>query len=197
MITFEKVSKHIDDVTSAQVGMAYKVFGPDNKAMYLVENSQGLVDSEGYMIQYTVTYGARGFACTCKAGQYGFANVKHPSGVCWHVRAAVAASVEEKAALKAMTPEPPVQDEDEVPTPAPVPQPQPKMTRWNEWEMRVQTYCCGKWWNGDTCLYGNHCLQNEVPAPTPQPQHGPKPVHKSWLLIAPVARRMSHAPREV
>jgi hypothetical protein len=37
--------------------------------------------------------------------------------------------------------------------------PAERPTRWNAWEMHQQTYCCRHWWNGDTCLYGNHRLK--------------------------------------
>lgn len=30
--------------------------------------------------------------------------------------------------------------------------------RYNEWEMREEVLCCGRWWGGGVCLYGNHDL---------------------------------------
>jgi hypothetical protein len=88
----------IANVTPDQIGAAHKVFGPDNKAFYLVENSQGLYDNGGQLLEYKVTYTEQyGFQCTCEAGKHGFAHCKN---FCWHVRASVAASEEEKAALK-------------------------------------------------------------------------------------------------
>jgi len=100
LITISHVSAHLVDVTPEQIGRCYAVVGPDGKKFYQVENSQGEFDAEGQLIEYKVTYSKElGFQCTCKSGQYGFANVKHPSGVCWHVRASVAAAIEEKQAL--------------------------------------------------------------------------------------------------
>lgn len=31
--------------------------------------------------------------------------------------------------------------------------------RYDAWTMRNQTWCCGHWWNGSTCLYGGHDLR--------------------------------------
>ncbi len=31
-------------------------------------------------------------------------------------------------------------------------------TRFNQELWRKETYCCGHWWAGDCCLYGNHKL---------------------------------------
>src|SRR5229473_1748944 len=84
-------------VTSEQIGMAHKVFGPDNVPFYLVENSHGELDLDNNLIEYKVTYSEEfGFQCTCKAGKEGFARCHN---YCWHVRAAVACAREEKQAL--------------------------------------------------------------------------------------------------
>ena len=87
----------IAGVTAEQIGKASKVFGPDNKPFYQVENSKGDVDADGYLIQYKVTYSrSKGFQCTCKAGQYGFSHCK---SYCWHVKAAVACAREAHEAI--------------------------------------------------------------------------------------------------
>jgi hypothetical protein len=82
-------------VTPEQIGKAYKVFGPDNKPFYMVENSKGEYDEDGNLIEYTVkavkVNGKWNLTCNCKAGQNG--------RLCWHVRAAMACANEEKAAM--------------------------------------------------------------------------------------------------
>lgn len=30
--------------------------------------------------------------------------------------------------------------------------------RYNAWDRCQETRCCGRWWRGDICLYGNHAL---------------------------------------
>ena len=95
IITAAAVTKHTTSVTSEQVGRCSKVYGSDNKPFYLVLSETD--DLTEYKVTYTHTHG---FSCTCPSGAYGFANVKHASGVCKHVRYAVAAAQEEKAALK-------------------------------------------------------------------------------------------------
>lgn len=85
-------------VTSEQIGKAHKVYGPDNKPFYMVENSEGELDQEGLLIEYKVTYSPEyGYQCRCKAGQEGFV---HCQNYCWHVRAAVAAAKEEREAMR-------------------------------------------------------------------------------------------------
>jgi hypothetical protein len=104
IMTFERVAQFVHLVTPEQLVRAHKIFGPDNKAFYLVENSKGEVDDEGNIIEYEVRYGSeKGFSCTCTAGQDEdgpFSHCHNPSGLCWHVRAAVAAALEERGALK-------------------------------------------------------------------------------------------------
>ncbi len=94
----------IEQVTSEQIGRCYKVIGSDGKAFYQVENEQGKRDASGAMVEYTVKAffknGKWYFTCTCPSGKNGFSNVKHPSGVCKHVRWSLAAAAEEKAALE-------------------------------------------------------------------------------------------------
>lgn len=95
------------DVTDAQVGQAYKCFEGKNP-FYMVVNSKNETDENGHIIEYKVR--ARYdvelkqwvFTCTCKSGEHNFKNVRHPSHVCWHVRAALACAKEEKKALKEM-----------------------------------------------------------------------------------------------
>lgn len=95
------------DVTDEQIGQAFKCF-EGSQPFYKVVNSKEEVDDAGHLIEYKVT--ARYdvelkqwvFACTCMSGQHNFKNVRHPSHVCWHVRAALACAREEKKALKEM-----------------------------------------------------------------------------------------------
>lgn len=97
--TLAYVEAHIDEITAEQLNRCTKIVGKTG-TFYLVENSRGLYDAHG-LIEYAVEYdGKHGFMCTCEAGQRGFTGVtKHPSGVCWHVRASIAASIEERKAL--------------------------------------------------------------------------------------------------
>jgi hypothetical protein len=86
---------NISNVTPEQIGMAHKVWGSDGKPFYLVENSKGEVDEQGHIIEYTVKAIFKGgrwhLTCNCKAGQRGV--------TCWHKKAAVACSAEEKTAM--------------------------------------------------------------------------------------------------
>jgi hypothetical protein len=102
LITFSHIAANLVDVTPEQVGKCYAVVGPDGKKFYQVESS-GTFDEHNKLIEYKVTYSKEyGFRCTCPSGRYGFWNVTHDSGVCWHVRAAVAAAIEEKQALRGL-----------------------------------------------------------------------------------------------
>jgi hypothetical protein len=98
--TFERIAQHVTDVTSERIGRCHKVF-EGSKHFYKVENERGDVDpASGEVIEYTVKCTAEhGFTCTCKSGENGFSNVRHPSGVCKHVRWSVACELEERAAL--------------------------------------------------------------------------------------------------
>jgi uncharacterized Zn finger protein len=93
-ITFEHIAATISDITPEQIGAAHKVIAPNGKSFYKVESSKDAT------VEYTVTKSKKfGFQCTCKSGQHGWWNVTHASGVCWHVRAAVACYLEEKQAM--------------------------------------------------------------------------------------------------
>ncbi len=62
-------------------------------------------DSKEYKVtaQYNKELKRWIFRCTCPSGVTGFANVKHPSGVCKHCRWSLAAAAEEKAAMEEQT----------------------------------------------------------------------------------------------
>jgi hypothetical protein len=97
--TFAHVVQHISNVTPEQIGKCHKIFGPDNRAFWAVENERGDC-FEGQVIEYSVRYSPEhGYTCTCPAGAEGFAHVHHPSGVCKHCRWVAAAELEEQAAL--------------------------------------------------------------------------------------------------
>jgi len=104
MITFDRIKSNIADVTSEQIGKCHKIIDmTTGEDFYLVENSKGEVDNEGDIIEYKVQYSSGyGFTCTCPSGEHGFSNVRHASGCCWHVRAAVACFLEEEAAMQEM-----------------------------------------------------------------------------------------------
>jgi hypothetical protein len=94
LINFEHVAKYVSDVTDAQIGKCYGVYGSDDQKFYMVESEHEV------LIEYKVTYSARyGFQCTCKSGQKGFWNVHHISGVCKHCRWMVACVLEERQAM--------------------------------------------------------------------------------------------------
>lgn len=97
--TRKHVESHIQDITPDMLGLATKVYDFQLKAnIYLVESTSGATDEDGNPEEYRVSYTpGRGFSCTCKSGQYAFANVRHASGVCTHCRIACAAAAEERA----------------------------------------------------------------------------------------------------
>jgi hypothetical protein len=95
--TLEKVAQYISDITPEQIGKCHHMIGPDGKSLYAVENERGDIGLDGEVIEYCVRYSPeRGFSCTCPSGAQGFANVRHPSGVCKHCRWTVAAIIEER-----------------------------------------------------------------------------------------------------
>jgi hypothetical protein len=92
-ITFEHIARHLNDVTPEMIGKVHAIF-VGSKKIYKVQSS---IDTTK---EYTVYRSkSRGYQCSCPSGQHGWWNVQHPSGVCWHVRAAVACRLEEKQAL--------------------------------------------------------------------------------------------------
>jgi hypothetical protein len=97
----EYVKTHLEEISAQEIGKCTKVYDFELKQnVYLVENSRDLTDDEGNIIEYKVTYDEKhGFRCSCPCGQTGFSNVKHPSRVCRHVRASIAAAIEETKAL--------------------------------------------------------------------------------------------------
>jgi hypothetical protein len=103
--TLAYVESHLEDITAEQIGKCTRVWDcQTNTWFYLVENEEGAVDEHGDIIEYPVRYNAiDGFSCGCKSGEFKFHNVKHPSGVCKHVRWSIACSIEERNALAAIT----------------------------------------------------------------------------------------------
>jgi hypothetical protein len=96
--TLAYVESHLEDISAQDIGRCSRVIGPDEKSFYLV------LSRTDDFTEHKVTYDKEhGFRCTCPSGEHGFANVKHPSGVCHHVRSAIAVSIEERTALAAMT----------------------------------------------------------------------------------------------
>lgn len=99
MKTVAEIKKHIGTVSPSDIGRAHKFFDGAT-AYYLVESSDKVDEQTGSPIEYKVQYSREhGFTCSCPSGQYGFANVKHASGVCSHCRIALAAAQEEKTAM--------------------------------------------------------------------------------------------------
>lgn len=99
LVTRKQVESHLQDITPDMLGLATKVYDYQLKAnVYLVETTSGSTDEDGNLEEYRVSYTpGRGFSCTCKSGQHGFANVRHPSSVCIHCRIATAHAAEERA----------------------------------------------------------------------------------------------------
>lgn len=97
----EYVKSHLEEISAQEIGRCTKVHDFQLKQdVYMVESSRDLTDDEGNIIEYAVRYSAQhGFTCTCPSGQYAFANIKHPSGTCRHVRASIACAIEEQTAL--------------------------------------------------------------------------------------------------
>lgn len=93
LISFSTIAAHVADVTPEMIGKCHAVF-VGSKKFYKVASSDG---TKEYTVYRSKTHG---FQCNCPSGQHGFWNVKHASGVCWHVRAAVACSIEEKRAMR-------------------------------------------------------------------------------------------------
>lgn len=87
------------DVTGEQIGQCHKCFSKEDGEYYMVANSRGLRDRNGQIVEYKVTYDIHeGFACTCKSGNFNFANCRH-FGVCQHVRWSVACEREIRQAM--------------------------------------------------------------------------------------------------
>ena len=98
MVTFERIKSNLQDVTSEQIGRCHRVIDMQTgEDFYMVESESD--PTEEYQVRYSTDHG---FTCTCKSGQYGFANVGHPSGTCKHCRWSVAAWLEEEAAKAEM-----------------------------------------------------------------------------------------------
>ena len=92
MTNYKQISSHLD-VTPQQIGAAHKVLHKDGN-FYQVESA---TTTDQYDVRYSREHG---YTCTCKSGQHGFSNVRHASGVCWHVRAAIACQMEEEIAMR-------------------------------------------------------------------------------------------------
>lgn len=91
VISFASIAATVADVTSEQIGKCHAVF-VGSKKFYMVESSDGTKE-------YRVWRNSTGYHCQCESGKHGFWNVKHPSGVCKHVRWAIACHLEEKRAM--------------------------------------------------------------------------------------------------
>jgi hypothetical protein len=87
-------SINTSNVTDLQIGMCHKIF-VGHVAWYKVQSESDPLK------EYTVTHTKeKGFTCTCPAGNVGFSKCK--DGICKHVKWSVAASREERAAIKEM-----------------------------------------------------------------------------------------------
>jgi hypothetical protein len=82
---------NITDVTAEQIGRCHKVYQGSEPVWMVESESDALTE---YKVRYSVEHG---FTCTCRAGQVGFSNCKE--GICKHVKWALAASAEERAAV--------------------------------------------------------------------------------------------------
>lgn len=94
MVTFTQVKSNLDDVTQEQINKCQKIIDfQTGEDFYQVDSESD--PNEVYEVRYSTDHG---YTCTCKAGQVGFSKVTvHPSGVCKHVRWAVACWLEDEA----------------------------------------------------------------------------------------------------
>jgi hypothetical protein len=102
--TPNRVRQYISDVTNEQIGLCAKYFDASGKSFYQVTSESDQFDENGDIAAYKVTYDENGFHCTCPSGQRAFSNVKHPSGVCKHVRFAMACEQEVRRAMAGLMP---------------------------------------------------------------------------------------------
>lgn len=93
MVTFDRIKSNLGDITREQINKCQKVWDfQTNEDFYMVDSTDG---TEVHEVRYSTDHG---FTCNCKAGQVGFSKVtRHPSGVCCHVRWAVACWLEDEA----------------------------------------------------------------------------------------------------
>jgi hypothetical protein len=79
-------------ISGDQLGACHKVF-EGSTPVYKVANSEGRIDDNGDIIEYSVRFlgKEKGFSCTCKAGQ----NAK----LCWHIKASIACEAEVRNAI--------------------------------------------------------------------------------------------------
>jgi len=111
---FKFIAQYVADVTPEEIARCYPV-SHDGHKFFAVENERGQRNQDGEVIEYTVKYDEHGYTCSCPNGAIGF-RVRHPSGVCKHVRWVVACELEmqaynkELAAKYAQTNEPQEQD---------------------------------------------------------------------------------------
>lgn len=87
VLTASKISTA--SITDEQIGACHLVLHSAGN-FYKVANSAGKVDDNGDLIEYTVRFNGieKGFSCTCKA-----------IGLCWHIKASIAAAKEEREAV--------------------------------------------------------------------------------------------------
>lgn len=78
----------VSQISDQQIGACHKVF-EGSTAFYMVESA---TSDQEYSVRFLCK--AKGFSCTCKAGQNG--------RLCWHVKASIAAAREERTALQAI-----------------------------------------------------------------------------------------------
>lgn len=90
-IILENVIANYDTITRDQRNRCTRYVDENGVAMYMVWSESKPLTT--YFVRYNSEHG---FTCTCPCGEHGFATVGHPSGVCKHVRWAVASSIEER-----------------------------------------------------------------------------------------------------
>jgi hypothetical protein len=87
-----RVKNNLGTITPKQADRCYRVHNEQTGC------DQWQVQSESdESLDYTVSWDKKfGYRCTCRSGQKGFANVKHASGVCKHVRWSIKAAQAER-----------------------------------------------------------------------------------------------------
>ena len=82
-------------VTPEQLNACSRILDQQTGTVFYLVQSESDLRNE-YRVEWR-----DGWTCTCKSGQAKFANVKHPSGVCKHVRWAACREIEYRYELRA------------------------------------------------------------------------------------------------
>jgi hypothetical protein len=82
-------------VTVEQLSRCHRILDEQTGTVFYQVESESDPDTE-YRVEWR-----DGWKCTCKSGQVDFINVRHPSGVCKHVRWSICREIEYRHELRA------------------------------------------------------------------------------------------------